>query len=369
MTGAMSHGLGQALPEGWTMRPPELTDLPALVLLRSADKLPWTGSSSVDREAIESEVAGPASWTRRQVVAVDPGGSARAWAVVHDRAAGRTMLHVYVDRTIEDEHGPQAEDALAAGLYRWAEEQAAEICRMREVRSTRLDAGPYAADLRQRQWLAEAGFTLRRTWWQMTRPVTPEEATSLPRPREGVTIRRVASHDNGLPVAADLQVVHEMLEKSFEDHFNSYRESFAEFVQRLREDPGHRWDHWWLAFVELRPGSEDGSENGSEDAGSEPRPAGAVVGTVLPENADGHEGTYVDYIGVHREARGRGVAKALLHTVIADAARRGRDRVGLEVDAESPTGAEGLYVAMGWSTDYVTESWFKELEIPETSTG
>ena len=74
-----------------------------------------------------------------------------------------------------------------------------------------------------------------------------DEATSLPGAREGVTIRRVASHDNGLPVAADLVIVHEMLEKSFEDHFNSYRESFPEFVQRLREDPGHRWDHWWLA--------------------------------------------------------------------------------------------------------------------------
>ena len=139
-----------------------------------------------------------------------------------------------------------------------------------------------------------------------------------------------------------------MLEASFEDHFNSYRESFPEFVQRLREDPGHRWDHWWLAFVE-------GDEG-------QPLAAGAVVSTVLPENAEGHEGSYIDYIGVHRHARGRGVAKALLHTVIADAAQRGRDRVGLEVDADSPTGADGLYASMGWETDYVLESWFKELE-------
>ena len=55
------------------------------------------------------------------------------------------------------------------------------------------------------------------------------------------------------------------------------------------------------------------------------------------------------------------MAKALLHAVIADAAERGRDRVGLEVDADSPTGADGLYFSMGWETDYVLESWFKEL--------
>jgi ribosomal protein S18 acetylase RimI-like enzyme len=51
------------------------------------------------------------------------------------------------------------------------------------------------------------------------------------------------------------------------------------------------------------------------------------------------------------------VAKALLHTVIRDAQQRGRNRVDLEVDADSPTGADGLYRSMGWTTDYVTESW------------
>ena len=332
------------LPDGWTARPPELTDLNALADLRGADKEPWTGSRRADREAVESEIAGPASWTRRQLVLVDAAGEVRAWVVVHDRAARRTMLHVYVDRTIE---GRSTQDALAACLYAWAEEQAAEICALREVAETRMDASPFEADVVQREWLASAGYTNRRTYLQMTRPVTPDEVTSLPGAREGVTIRRVASHDNGLPVAADLVIVHEMLEKSFEDHFNSYRESFPEFVQRLREDPGHRWDHWWVAFVEI---------DGVQEA------AGALVSTVLPENPHGHEGSYVDYIGVHRNARGRGVAKSLLHTVIADAAERGRDRVGLEVDASSPTGADGLYRAMGWETDYVTESWFKDID-------
>jgi ribosomal protein S18 acetylase RimI-like enzyme len=313
------------------------------VALRGADRAEFTGSASVDREQIESEVAGQASWTRRQLLAVDPDGRPRAWVIVHDRAAGRTMVMLYVDRSIDESA------VIAHEFYAWAEEQGRELCTLREIPETRLDASPFAKDTVQQQWLADAGYTKRRTFPQMTRPVQPEEATSLPGPREGVTIRRVESHDNGLPVAGDLRLVHEMLEASFEDHFNSYRESFPEFLVRLREDPGHRWDHWWLAFVE----------------GDEGRPlaAGAVVSTVLPENSEGHEGSYIDYIGVHRRARGRGVAKALLHTVIADAAQRGRDRVGLEVDADSPTGADGLYSSMGWQTDYVLESWFKELEV------
>ena len=67
--------------------------------------------------------------------------------------------------------------------------------------------------------------------------------------------------------------------------------------------------------------------------------------------------------GVLESARGRGVATGLLRTIIADAASRGWDRVGLEVDADSPTGADGLYTSMGWATRYVTESWHKDVPV------
>ena len=141
----------------------------------------------------------------------------------------------------------------------------------------------------------------------MSRPVPPEEAEpgALPAPREGVTVRRVAKHDDGLPVAQDLQTVHQMLEESFADHFQLLPRELPEFVQRLREDPGHRWDHWWIAEI---------------DVDGEQVPGGALVSSVLRPDSGGVEGSYIDYIGVHRRARGRGVAKALLHTVIADTA-------------------------------------------------
>ncbi|MEP9381690.1 GNAT family N-acetyltransferase [Nocardioides sp. KR10-350] len=332
------------LPDGWTARGPELEDLPRLVALRAADKQPFTGSSSVDEEAVESEIAGLKSWTRRQQVAVDPDGVVRAWATVHDRAAGRTMVHLYVDRSA-DRAGQ-----VAAGLYDWMEDRAKAIARMRGLKGTQLDASPFAEDTVQRDWLTAAGYTKVRTWLQMTRPVSPDEGTPgvLPEPRAGVTVRQVGTHENGLPVAADLRMVHQMLEESFADHFNSYRESFPEFVQRLREDPGHRWDHWWLAFV-------DDPETGAA------LPAGALVASMLQPGAAGKEGSYVEYIGVNRRARGRGVAKSLLFAVIKDVAERGGDRVGLEVDADSPTGADGLYTSLGWATDYVTESWHRDI--------
>jgi ribosomal protein S18 acetylase RimI-like enzyme len=101
-------------------------------------------------------------------------------------------------------------------------------------------------------------------------------------------------------------------------------------------------------------------------------PAGALVGSVAEGTAADPVGSSVEYIGVLENARGRGVAKSLLRTIIADAARRGRGRVGLEVDADSPTGANGLYVSMGWHTKYVTESWHKDVPVsspPPTGAG
>lgn len=295
----------------------------------------------MDIASIEAVAVGIGSWTRHQLVVLDAEEAIRGWASVHDRAAGRDDLVLHLDRDL-----PHAQ-ALATSLLDWQEATALEIARSRDVRQTRLELLVDAGDEQLQGWLIGHGHHRERRWLNMVRPVAPGERQPG---REGVTVRRVRTHDLGdgttMPVAQDLQAVHQVLERSFEDHFNSYRESFSEFVQRLREDPGHRWDHWWLAIVEV--------------AGS-PLVAGAVVCTERPPDAEGVHGSYIDYIGVDRRARGRGVAKALLATVVTDAAARGRNRVGLEVDGDSPTGADGLYASLGWQTRYVTESWQKDL--------
>jgi len=332
------------LPEGLAARLPAAADAGDVAALLAAHQRAAKGSAGVDPEAVLGQLVGTGSWTRRQVLVHDPAGRLVAWLSVHDRASGRTLVEVTVTPDLPDEDAA----ALAAALFGAGERHAVDIAGMRGLGTSLLDSGAYADDPRQQRWLASSGFEQTRTWLQMTRPVSADEASSMPAPRQGVTVRPVERHGDGLPVAQDLQDVHRVLEESFQDHFSSYRESFPEFVMRLREDPGHRWDHWWLATIETDEGVF---------------PAGALVSTVLREDAGGFEGSYVDYIGVHRRARGRGVAKALLHTAISDAARRGRNRVGLEVDADSPTGADGLYTSMGWVTDYRTQSWHRELDL------
>jgi ribosomal protein S18 acetylase RimI-like enzyme len=255
------------------------------------------------------------------------------------------LLHV-VERGLPERVGRACSDVLVE----WAVGQAREVGAARGLGVQQIDTGAFADDSRQHAWLAASGFARVRTWWQMSRPVTPDEESLVPDPAlwsdRGATFRIVGRRgDDGMPDEDDLRGVHDVLEAAFTDHFNSKPETFDEFLHRLREDPGHRWDHWWLATLD---------ESGE--------PVGALVATVS-ESAEGPDGSYVSYIGVVEAARGRGVAKGLLRTVIADAAARGRDRVGLEVDADSATGAQELYRSLGWETSYVTESWHRDVPV------
>jgi ribosomal protein S18 acetylase RimI-like enzyme len=294
---------------------------------------------------VQAEVSARGYQTRDHVVLCDDAGAIRGWAAAHDRAAGRLVLVVVVDhRLIED-----VADEVAAWLFGWADAVAVRVGRRRGLERQQLDSGSFEDDRRQTRWLERAGYRLVRTWWQMSRPVQPGEVSLGAQLRDGVRIRLVERQGDDLPSTEDLRTVHDVLETAFEDHFNAHEETFDEFAFRLREDPGHRWDHWWIAEL--------------VDGGA-PEPAGTLVGAVRQGEGDAPDGSYVEYLGVLPSARGRGVARSLLATVIADAAARGRNRVGLEVDADSPTGADRLYVSMGWRTDYVTRSWHRFVDVP-----
>ena len=58
--------------------------------------------------------------------------------------------------------------------------------------------------------------------------------------------------------------------------------------------------------------------------------------------------SYLGILGVVRDARGRGLAPALLTAVLRATQEAGLERVVLDVDTESPTGALGLYESVGF---------------------
>ena len=327
------------LPAGWSLRPAVPDDAGDLHRVAAAHDVAACGSSTTSRAAVESHVVGDGAAARTHALVTDPRGGVVGWVSVHDRAAGRVIVGVSVEPGLASADA----DVVAAALYGWAEREGCRLAAERGLDRTQLDAGAFAGEERKHRWLAAAGYARVRTWWQMARAVVPTEAEpgAFPAPQDGVVVRQVVG-DDGEPSEGDLRAVHDVLETAFTDHFNYHEESFDEFLERQQQEVGHAWDHWWLGEV------EDGT------------PAGALIGE-RSAGGDGPDGTYVAYLGVTQAARGRGVASSLLRAVIADAAERGRDRVTLEVDADSPTGADRLYASMGFEQRYSTESWHRDV--------
>lgn len=333
-----------ALGERWTSHVPTDADIDPVLDLMLVERRRFEPDAVIQREQIARALVGHLSWSKRQLVIASAHqdeanqiANPIAWVSCEDRSAGRTDVDWVVD--------PDAEgrDDLVNALLDWASEVGGQFARHRGTTHTQLDADCDERDTERQRLLAEHGYQMVRTWLHMERPVRADEATTTPEPRPGVRVRPVATHASGMPVAQDVRTVHRMLEESFQDHFNSYRESFPEFEARMQASADDAWDHWWIAEVQ----NEDGTW----------LPGGGLVASTMPATRTAGEGTYLEYLGVHRSARGRGIAKALLNTAIRDAAERGRTRVGLEVDADSPTGADGLYASMGWVTTSRTQSW------------
>lgn len=78
-----------------------------------------------------------------------------------------------------------------------------------------------------------------------------------------------------------------------------------------------------------------------------------LAGYVLTYDAE-PERVYVGQLGVRRQWRRRGLAVTLLARVLDAAAAAGRKQVGLSVDADSPTGAVGVYERAGFTAEFTS---------------
>ena len=133
---------------------------------------------------------------------------------------------------------------------------------------------------------------------------------------------------------------------SFADHWGSQSTN----VETWKVIIGGEYFAPALSFLALADG-DDGEE---------------VVGFVLAlRNAGDWEGqgftsSYVQLVGVVRPWRGRRVAHALLARHLDAARTSGLERVTLDVDAENPTGALGLYAGLGFEVAHTHMSYVRE---------
>ncbi|MCD2442984.1 GNAT family N-acetyltransferase [Agromyces sp. SYSU K20354] len=136
-------------------------------------------------------------------------------------------------------------------------------------------------------------------------------------------------------------------------------------------------DHWgsqsrgveaWARFVDGEQFAPELSFLAIADAGAGPGagPGAEVVGFVLALRNEsdwagqGFTSSYVQLVGVVREWRGRRIAQALLAEHLEACRRAGLEKATLDVDAENPTGALGLYTAHGFEVAHTHLGYVRE---------
>lgn len=172
-----------------------------------------------------------------------------------------------------------------------------------------------AEDRLLRQVYDEAGYRPIRHSFRME--IDLQGLLPSPAEPEGVVIRPMREGEE--------ELVYEVHEQSFEDAWMHTREPFEQ------------WQYWFIKTPSFDPSLWFVAEADGEIIG--------VAICRVRETED--EFGWVSILGVLRSHRRRGIGEALLRHVFAEFARRGFERVGLGVDAESPTGAVALYERAG----------------------
>ncbi|UNX53392.1 GNAT family N-acetyltransferase [Georgenia sp. TF02-10] len=175
---------------------------------------------------------------------------------------------------------------------------------------------------RRRLYVA-AGFSPKRAFQEMRRPVDAPLPAAPPPP--GVQV---------VDWSPDLdEQVRRVHNEAFADHWGS--EPLTGDTWRLvRGDLEPRWSKVAVLL----------------DAPADRRVAGYAL-TSRHEHAWaalGFSEGYTELLGVRRDHRGQGIARALLVAVVAALAADGIDSAGLDVDTVNPSGAHGFYERLGY---------------------
>lgn len=323
-----------ALPEGIAVRTAGADDVPALLELLRADELAAMGETSLSGGEISEWFDTPRARERNTALLLERDGVlVGVWRVFRN-FDDKYWTQVAVDRSLPAE---LVDELWEAGLA-WAAQVALVIADGLGVTGPRLDLWVNEQDALTRRHAEAFGFQQMRAFIEMQIDLDGYVAPA-PDPASPVVVRRADTSGSDAP---DLRTMYEVISESFRDHYDFQLRSFEDWLQAKHSDQLADPGHWYLAEID-----------------------GEVVGGLMGHNSylEADNAGYVANLGVLRQGRGRGVAKALLHTSFAHYAADGRDAVKLHVDAESPTGATHLYESVGMYRRLVGFDFHKHLGV------
>jgi mycothiol synthase len=171
-------------------------------------------------------------------------------------------------------------------------------------------------------------------WWHMMRLDLSAAPLAAPAP-DGVTVAGFT------PEASE--DARQVRNEAFQDHWGSSVTTAESWAQHLKQE-SFRPEFSYIAYAD-----------------------GQAIGIVLCFEHDAHtkatgiRDLYVGLVGTRRAGRNRGIASALLSRALADGKAAGFGTSSLVVDADSLTGAVGLYERIGYAAESTGVSQSKQL--------
>lgn len=311
----------------WRAATPE--DIDAIWRLQqSADTVDHPQQLSPRSAVTETFDTSSVDTERDTIVALGPGDELRAHGVVMVAGGHATRVQEYLFGTVHPEWRGRG---IGTALLHWLRVRAEQKLAENELSLPGWIELYADAEKPDQRGLAEAeGFSPARYFAEMVHPLTEEiPAVQLP---EGLELLAFSDQlSEATRIARN---------DAFRDHWGA------------QPNTKERWNHQqvgghslpslsWVAVTTQEP---------------KQRVAGFVLSTILQPSGLG----YIELVGVIRDWRGRRLAPALLAQALRTQREAGLPGTSLEVDSDSPTGANTLYERMGFSTVGTSIAYLRE---------
>jgi GNAT superfamily N-acetyltransferase len=304
-------------PDGYTIAAGPLEDVSELTSLVAAEQLKYEGVVSASDSFWSAVLADPRVEAERDLLQI------RTSVTGELVGFGRySNFPPHVESSTQGFVHPDHEGlGLGSVIIAWGLERSRAMAADAPMGAKVTNVGgTIASNTAAQELFAENGYSVTRYFLEMERVLdTPVAIDAFP---DDVTVRTMRGIE-------DIEVIVDPLVDAFRDHYghtDSTRESEVEQWHRWRGT--EEWDDSLVWIVE---------------AGGAPVAVNVSITSLGARTDTG----YVASLGVVRDWRGRGIARALLTTAFAELQRRGKRVVALHVDAESLTGATRLYESVG----------------------
>ena len=315
-------GIQRVLPDH-TVRAVTMNDVPVLLDLVERITTVVLGEPEASESEMRDDLTGAHfDLAADTFMAVAPDGRATVYGQGYDDRSGTGWVDVYVDISLDDElFGSVADAAVAAAVSR-----VVESSKERGESSVRVKGGLYENETGMRAAYERAGLVVETVYWRLQRLFAPGEVLERPLVPEGFVVAKIDPRED-----APIEHAYHLFHDTFSEHHGhegSSQQSVADFISDSRGAESFDPEAWWFAWQHETP-----------------------VGLLIGDNRRIEQGVgYVPALGVKKELRGRGIARALLLTAFLEYQQRGRGGVQLGVDTGNTTGATRLYESVGMSS-------------------